>query len=1002
MFFKAAPNGHYSTKTELGEKTLPPDKIEIKVIGKKRRNEDDFFDERFQDRIEQRAKTNTLLTIDEKILICIYGYPGMGKTTLVEKVLWEIEKGKYPDNVLQNKWDGILYLQKEELKFDILFDRIKSLSPYEMQQELELVKRACQELDKKIIILLEVLKKERIIILLDGADDLFDENGKFKKECEDFKLFCKLALKNNIASKILITSNKPLEFYDEFSEEFDENFINEHTHTEELNEGLPKEFALSYLRALDENGRSGLKNATDDQLSRIAKITYGIPRALQLVHHLLSNKNNTDLNLDNIIDQFYDIEKVVKSFVEISNKKLDAVSKQIVEVLSIFNRPVPKEAIIFVLQNLLDKYLIITAIKNLAVTHLINWHRNEKFECVYSLPPIDQEYSYLHIPITGESYNCKELHSHAANYYELLGKEEDWKEIKTIEHPKIYEYEQLVKAKDFDKAASVIDSIDYSWTNHHKYLAHLMALGYGNYLIKHREKLEDKLSNKSLEACNLTSLGWLCRRMGRKKEAEKHLSDAVELARESASDLPQIYALSELGYFYTDNAGKHDEAENHLKEALKIAIKSRDIYSQANIYLGLAFVCFQRPGENDASLANAKRSLDLFSKLTTPLAYFRQIDCWDRLGMIYRKMGLFSDAMRTAEEGLKIAENHGFIDWKAELYSSKGFHLRAQGLFTEAIESHEVALNLFEKKCGMKREEAVQYGYLANLYAELGLLDKAFAAYEKAYIIVNEVGLRRELSWILSNKGALLCKLGNYEEALRLQQSALNIVIENDHFDSQVIRYTDLAVTQFLMQQYTESESSLHQALRCASINEKKELPTDFPEEFLRASVQEDNLPHEMQSPDDHTRRGVILARIYLHKGKVKEALKIIQHVNKFQNKLSPNKHITMAVYAITLHNEGKNIQKAIDAYKKTIEISDKLLVSEPDYYPAINSKGLAFIGLSLLMQGRIVEKYKNESKKTLTYGQKICNAKGVQKDIILLLKNLPVNQKFIKSIFPT
>jgi len=278
MFFKAAPNGHYSTKTELGEKTLPPDKIEIKVIGKKRRNEDDFFDERFQDRIEQRAKTNTLLTIDEKILICIYGYPGMGKTTLVEKVLWEIEKGKYPDNVLQNKWDGILYLQKEELKFDILFDRIKSLSPYEMQQELELIKRACQELDKKIIILLEVLKKERIIILLDGADDLFDENGKFKKECEDFKLFCKLALKNNIASKILITSNKFLEFYDEFSEEFDENFINEHTHTEELNEGLPKEFALSYLRALDESGRSGLKNATDDQLSRIAKITYGISR----------------------------------------------------------------------------------------------------------------------------------------------------------------------------------------------------------------------------------------------------------------------------------------------------------------------------------------------------------------------------------------------------------------------------------------------------------------------------------------------------------------------------------------------------------------------------------------------------------------------------------------------------------------------------------------------------------------------------------------------------
>ena len=96
--------------------------------------------------------------------------------------------------------------------------------------------------------------------------------------------------------------------------------------------------------------------------------------------------------------------------------------------------------------------------------------------------------------------------------------------------PQLLEFDQRLRAEDYDGAAQVMDAIDYSWSNHHKYLAYLMFLGYGSDSIKRREKLLGKLSSK-LEVHNRTSLGWVCRRMGRKKEAENHLFTAVEQAR---------------------------------------------------------------------------------------------------------------------------------------------------------------------------------------------------------------------------------------------------------------------------------------------------------------------------------------------------------------------------------------------------------------------------------------------------------------------------------------
>lgn len=987
-FFKAASEGRYTLVTELGKKSGLFNQ-KVKTIGNKTRNDASFFDNHFKDRVEQCNKTYSILADNSKKLICIFGYPGMGKTTMVEKVLWNIEKGAWPQELLINNWDGIVYLQNEELKFDILFDRIKDISSADTQQELETIRKSNQDIEKKINKLLEALNKGRFIVLLDGIDELLDENGKFKKEYGDFNLFCEMAIKQSAESKIILTSTKPLEL--------DEPFLQTNTHQEKLSTGLPENDAISYFQELDSMGK--MKYTSDEDLANIVKITYGIPRALQLIYHILSEAKNSELTVEMIVNQFYKMDEVVKSLVAISNAGLDNTSRQVVEVLSVFNRPVPAKAISFVMQTPSND--VNETIEKLAETHLINWDRNPKGVAVYSLHPIDKEYSYNLIPETGTTNNRSELHLRAANYYKSLGETDEWKEIKTIDHPKVYEYEQRLKASDYDGAAQVIDSIDYSWTNHHKYLAHLMALGYGGDSIQRREKLIDKLSTPAKEAFNRTSLGWVCRRMGRKKDAAKHLSDAVTLAFKDTDITAQIYALSEQGYFLTDNAGEHDEAEAVLRKALQISQEMGDFYSKAHIYLGLAFADFQRPQHNSSSLENTRLSLDLFEQVNTRLSLFRQIDCWVRLGMIHRKMGNYPEALRTAVEGLKLAEKNGLIDWDAELYSGLGFHQRAQGLWLQAIESHTKALDLFREKCGMKREEAVQHSYLANLYTELGSFDDALNSFNKAEKLAKDYGFRRELSWILSNKGILYYKLGDFENALNFQKSGLAIVKENNHLDSQVIRYTDLAATYLRMEQYRNAESFLWNAMQCASQDAKINLPANFPALYLDSDALEDKLPHEMQTPDDHIRRGIILARIYLHSGKMSEACDIIRFVNIKQNQLSPHKHITKVLLGLILHNCESSEEAARKAYEDAIETVNEILLEVPTYFVAIFSKGLALAGLSLLSKGEKSRQLKKKAKETYLEGLKICSADGVKKDALLLLKKLPADQKFIRQVFP-
>ena len=362
--------------------------------------------------------------------------------------------------------------------------------------------------------------------------------------------------------------------------------------------------------------------------------------------------------------------------------------------------------------------------------------------------------------------------------------------------------------------------------------------------------------------------------------------------------------------------------------------------------------------------------------------------------MIHRKEGNYEAAIQTAKEGLNLADNHDLWDWKGELSSGLGFHYRALGQYTDAEKWHNNALNLFIHQCGMKREEAVQYSYLANLFTDTGRFTEAQKNFEAAEQIADSFKLRRELSWIVANKGILFCRMGDYKTACFLQQSGLRIVLENNHLDSQVVRLTDLAGTLFAMGESDKATESLLHALQCGVQDLEKntedkriKLPGSFPEAFLQAPFFEDKLPHEMQSPGDHQRRGALLTRIFLQTDHLDSALQIIE-VSRKSKIGNPHLQYLAALHGLVLLRMHR-FEQAKSIFQDAKQSAEVVLGRTENFFEAQYTLGLVYAAFALIHTGQKREENLRQALDAYQKSVRMCGATGVINDAISLFKEL-------------
>ncbi|MBK8206613.1 MAG: SpoIIE family protein phosphatase [Planctomycetes bacterium] len=244
------------------------------------------------------------------------------------------------------------------------------------------------------------------------------------------------------------------------------------------------------------------------------------------------------------------------------------------------------------------------------------------------------------------------------------------------------------------------------------------------------------------QAAAMERLGILYTQVGRTAEALPCFERALKAARDHGDYVQEAVTLYNLGRLQ-QRRGQLDEAQRVLRESVRIAQAEAERGIEANCLGALALVMHQK-GERQQAEACMLRCLRICREIGRPHAEVAHLNT---LARIYFEQGRKREAIEQAQLSLKISR---------EIKSVTG--------------------------------EAVAEGNIAALRMEMGDLDNALAAFERAHAILMDQGDVRSALIQLSNIGDLYCRIWREQK----KPAALHSAVDTLRQATQEVRSLDL------------------------------------------------------------------------------------------------------------------------------------------------------------------------------------------------------------------
>lgn len=343
--------------------------------------------EYFQDREEQLAEIGRLLSLPGTRIVSIVGSGGIGKTALVSKFLYGLERNIWPSGLDSRKVDGILYLSHRTVGITlerIFLDCAEMLGGTKKNTLQSIWVNPKIELTEKIRSLIEIINDGTFIILLDNVEDLLDENGNFI--VPELNTFFELSLAMPGDARLLITTREPINFSTKDAP-LDKRIL--------VDRGLETEFGIAMLRQSDPSGLYGLRIANDESLAKVVAMLHGVPRALEVFAGIVKDEGGL-MTSDEIMEQFLKHPKTEKELIREGYRRLDAEARKVLEGLAVFSRPVPIMAIKYLLEPFMPEIDVTNLILRLIRIHMISVVDKERK--LIALHPMDRDFAYSQIP----------------------------------------------------------------------------------------------------------------------------------------------------------------------------------------------------------------------------------------------------------------------------------------------------------------------------------------------------------------------------------------------------------------------------------------------------------------------------------------------------------------------------------------------------------------------------------------------------------------------------
>ena len=475
----------------------------------------------FQNRTLETGLVADWLADDSVRLVTVTGRAGIGKTSLVCRLLKSMETGRLPDGG-ELDVDGIVYLSargSRRVAFLNLYTDLLKLLPTQTADQLDaLYKDPHVGAGQKMLALCEAFPNGRVVVLLDNFEDLVDHETLAIQDAElDEGLRALLRLPHHGIKVVLttrITPNPLLMVEPGRQRKLD------------LEEGLESPYAEYILREMDADGRLGLKSAPDSLLDDAGKWTRGYPRALEALYAILSTDRSATLTELLTGAEAPLSENVVEALVGEAYSRLDEGAQRVMQALTVYGRPTTATAVDYLLQP-----YVVGVNSSPVLGRLVNMRFVRREEGKYYLHPVDRSYALERLPMSEEADRRSEpalftrlaLYERAAEYYRAARTpRESWKRIEDLE-AQLSEYELRYEGRDYSGAAGVLGEIDSKY---------LRLWGYNRQVIELYERLRGRLDDPDARESSVGVLGTAYQNVGQVRKAIESYAETLGLARD--------------------------------------------------------------------------------------------------------------------------------------------------------------------------------------------------------------------------------------------------------------------------------------------------------------------------------------------------------------------------------------------------------------------------------------------------------------------------------------
>ena len=253
-------------------------------------------------------------------------------------------------------------------------------------------------------------------------------------------------------------------------------------------------------------------------------------------------------------------------------------------------------------------------------------------------------------------------------------------------------------------------------------------------------------------------------------------------------------------------------------------------------------------------------------------------------------------------------------------------------------------------------------GNLGSAHLSIGNIHTAIFHYQQALENHHEILYRRGEGVWLGNLGIAHATLGEDHEAIKYYERALVILREVGDQENESMALTNIGHVWLNLKEFGKAEDDYKPAMQIA-------------DKTLYSVVQLE------------ARWG--LAKVYFFQNDLANARTTIEAALQYD--VPDNNHNVTALYGIIALRQGER-ETAQEAFTKSIAQADEILAKTPDYYSALDAKGLALCGKAISGNWGLVSERDEvvaEAVETFRKARKIAPHAGVVKSVLRLFDEL-------------